>query len=236
MMNVPQILDTLASLGNEGTKKVLEKHGAREPFFGVRIGDMKPLQKKLKKQYELALALYKTGNSDAMYLAGLLMDENAISKADLQNWVEKAYWYLLSEYTVAQVAAESPYGFELAKEWIHSDKESIAAAGWSTFSHLVSIKPDDELDLVYLAGLLNYLAACIHQQPDRVRYTMNGFMIAAGSFVPELTTLAKTTAATVGTVQVNMGDTACKVPDALAYLSKMEKMQRIGKKKQRARC
>src|SRR5947209_7953223 len=48
------------------------KHGAREPFFGVKIEDLKKIQKRIKKDYQLALDLYATGISDAMYLAGLI--------------------------------------------------------------------------------------------------------------------------------------------------------------------
>jgi hypothetical protein len=40
------------------------KHGAPEPIFGVKFGDLK----RVKKDHQLALGLYSTGNSDAMYL------------------------------------------------------------------------------------------------------------------------------------------------------------------------
>ena len=54
-------------------------HGAKEPFFGVKVGDLKKILKKTKKNHELSLELYKTGNSDAMYLAGLMADEKKIT-------------------------------------------------------------------------------------------------------------------------------------------------------------
>ncbi|MFD2515839.1 DNA alkylation repair protein [Pontibacter locisalis] len=235
-MTLEQIMQQLSELGDTGTKQVLLKHGAKEPFFGVKVGDLKPIQKKLKKNHMLAKELYRTGNSDAMYLAGLIADEKAMTKADLQEWVSKAHWYLLSEYTVAQLAAESAHGWELAKEWIDSDNEGIASAGWSTLSNLVNILPDEKLDLPFLGSLLSHIAPTIHQQPNRVRYTMNSFVIAAGTFVEGLTAAAKQAASEIGMVKVDMGETSCKVPDALTYLKKMESLQKIGKKKRRARC
>ena len=96
-MEIKEVLQNLEEMGNEQTKKVLTRHGAREPFFGVKVADLKTLVKKIKKNHELSLALYETGNSDAMYLAGLIADEDRISKADLQKWAEGAYWYMLSE-------------------------------------------------------------------------------------------------------------------------------------------
>ena len=109
-MTVKQVLQELSKLGNDSTKKTLMKHGAREPFYGVKIGDLKKIQREIKKDCRLSLDLFRTGNSDAMYLAGLIADENKMTKEDLQEWVEMAYWYLLSEYTVPSVAAESRYG------------------------------------------------------------------------------------------------------------------------------
>jgi len=76
---------------NEGTKKVFIKHGAREPFYGVKVQDLKKIVKKIKKDYRLSLELYETGNSDAMYLAGLIADPNVMTKDDLKNWVKDAY-------------------------------------------------------------------------------------------------------------------------------------------------
>ena len=235
-MTTPEIMQQLASLGNENTKKVLVKHGAREPFFGVRVGDLKPIQKKIKKNHTLALELFDTGNSDAMYLAGLIADEKAMTREDLQRWAEQAYWYMLSEYTVAWVAAESKYGFELAKEWIKSDEERIATAGWATLSNLGSIKQDEELDLDYLSQQLDFVKENIHNSPNRVRHTMNGFVIAMGGFVPSLTAKAKEVAAAIGKVEVYMGGTSCKTPEALPYIEKMESMGRMGKKKKTCRC
>jgi len=54
------------------------------------------------------LALYDTENSDAMYLAGLSVNPKLMEKKTLQNWVKKADWHMLAEYTVAGVATESP--------------------------------------------------------------------------------------------------------------------------------
>jgi 3-methyladenine DNA glycosylase AlkD len=88
-MNVKEILLELERFGDAQTKKTLAKHGAKEPFFGVKVEQLKTILKKTKKNHELSLELYKTGNSDAMYLAGLMADESKITEAQLNEWVEK---------------------------------------------------------------------------------------------------------------------------------------------------
>lgn len=235
-MTFKQVMTELEAMGNEQTKKIFTKHGAKEPFYGVKVGDLKKIVKKVKKNHELSLALFETGNSDAMYLAGLLADENKITKEQLQDWAEKAYWYMLSEYTVAWITAESPFGHELGMEWIESDDEKIASTGWATLANLVMLKNDEELDIKELDTLLDCVSKTIKYAPNRVRYTMNGFVIAVGTAIAELTERAIEIGKLIGKVDVEMGGTACKVPSAPEYINKNKTMGRIGKKKKAARC
>jgi 3-methyladenine DNA glycosylase AlkD len=235
-MTAEEIVKQLRPLGKDSYKKVLFNHGVKEPVLGVKIEDLKKIQKRVKKNYQLALDLYDTGIYDAMYLAGLIADDPRMTKQDLQHWVTKANCTMLSEYTVPWVAAESKHGWDLALEWIESDKECVAAAGWATLSSLVAIKDDAQLDLPELKRLLQRVQKTIHQQPNRVRYVMNGFVIAVGSCVQALTDLAGQTGAKIGPVTVDMDGTACKVPYAPEYIQKVQKRGAIGKKRKTAKC
>jgi 3-methyladenine DNA glycosylase AlkD len=235
-MTAEEIVAQLKPLGTDAYKRVLTKHGIKEPFFGVKVEDLKKIQKRIKKDYQLALDLYDTGIYDAMYLAGLIADDPKMTKKDLRHWVEKANCNTLSEYTVPWVAAESMYGRELALEWIESPKEGVAASGWATLSGLVALTDDSDLDLAELKRLLSRVLKTIHEQPNRVRYAMNGFVIAVGSYVQALTDLALQTAAKLGPVTVDMGGTACKVPSAVEYIQKVQKRGSIGKKRKTVKC
>jgi 3-methyladenine DNA glycosylase AlkD len=235
-MNVQDVLKELSSYGDERTKNTHMNHGAREPLFGVKVADLKKILKKTKKNHKLSLGLYETGNSDAMYLAGLMADEKQITKEQLQSWVEQAYWYYLSEFTVPWVAAETPFGFSLGLQWIKSDQEGIAAAGWSTLYNYASIRDDGLLDIPTYSKLLDQVEKKIHQSQNRVKYTMNGFVIAMGCFVPELTKKSMEVARKIGKVEVYMGNTSCKVPLAVDYIDKVIQKGRLGNKRKQARC
>jgi 3-methyladenine DNA glycosylase AlkD len=235
-MTADDVLAELSRMGRDSYRRIFLNHGAPDSTLGVKVEDMKKIQKKVKTDHALALALYDSGISDAQYLAGLIADPPKMTKAQLQKWAKGATWYMLSEYTVPWVAAESRFGPELAREWIESKKEPIASAGWATFSSLVGLKPDEELDRAELEKLLDRVQKEIHAAPNRVRYTMNGYVIAVGCFVPALAGKAKAVARAIGKVEVDMGGTACRVPDALAYIAKVEKAGRQGKKRKSARC
>lgn len=235
-MELLEVMKELESMGSEQTKKTLRAHGAPEPFFGVKIGDMKSIVKKIKKNHALSLALYETGNSDAQYLAGLIADEDKISREELNRWASEASWHMISEYSVPWLASESRFGFELGKEWILSNEEKIAACGWSCLSSLVAIKPDNQIDIPFIESCLTEIGRNIHQQPNRVKFCMNNFIIAVGSGISELNGKAKETALKIGKISVDMGGTACKLPDAIGYIEKMEGMGKIGVKRKKARC
>jgi len=235
-MTAKEIMTQLKSLGEENIKKILLKHGVKEPFFGVKVEHLKVIQKKIKKDYQLAKDLYATGNADAMYLAGLIADDKKMTKADLQLWVKQALSKNICEYTVPWVTAESNHGYELAMEWINSKEENIASAGWNTLSGLVALKPDNELDIPALKKLLAAIEKNIHSADNRVRYTMNGFIIATGSYVTALTADAIAASKKIGAVTVDMNGTACKVPDAAEYIMKIKDRGSLGKKKKTVKC
>ncbi len=235
-MTKDEVLKELEGYGNEGTKKVLMNHGAKEPFFGVKVQDLKKIVRKIKKDHELSLELYATGNSDAMYLAGLIADPEKITKSDLNRWVQGAYWSYICEYAVPWIAADSPYGFELGLEWIKSEKENVASAGWATLASYASTRTDDELDIETYSSLLDEVEKNIHQSQNRVRYVMNGFVIAIGGYIKELTEKASNVAENIGKVNVDVGGTACKVPLATTYIQKVVDKGNLGKKRKSARC
>lgn len=235
-MNAKTILEEIKPLGSESYKRVIFKHGVKEPCFGVKISDLQKIVKRVKMDYQLALDLYDTGNYDAMYLAGLIADDARMTKKDLHHWASKAYCNALASFTVAWVASGSAHGWEIGVEWIDSKSPLIAAAGWATLGSLVSIRDDSKLDLPALKKLLQRIQKTIHQSPDPVQLQMNSFVIAVGCYVEPLTDVAIQAAEKVGPVTVDMGDTSCQVPSASDSIRKVQLRGTIGKKRKTAKC
>jgi hypothetical protein len=76
----------------------------------------------------------------------------------------------------------------------------------------------------------------IHEQPNRVRYTMNGFVMALGCCVAPLQKRALAAARKIGPVEVDMGGTACKIHVAAELIEKVAAAGRAGRKRKSARC
>jgi len=236
-MTANEILKEIKSLGQESYKKLLFKnYGVKEPCFGVRISDLKKIQKRVKKDYQLALDLYDTGNYDAMYLAGLIADDARMTKKDLQRWVKQAYAGALSGATVPWVAASGSHGHSLALEWIEATRPLVAAAGWATLSCLVALKDDTELDLPEIKRLIQRVQKTIHQAPDAVRYQMNMFVISTGCYVKSLTDFAIRTGQAIGPVTADLGNNSCQLFFSPDYIRKVQKRGAIGKKRKTVKC
>ena len=235
-MTVQDVLNEIKRYGNAQTKNILMRHGAQEPFDGVKVQDLKKIRKKTGHDHSLALSLFDTGHSDAMYLAGLISEPHQMTKGQLDTWARRAYWYMLSEYTVPWTAADGPHGFEMGKKWISSAKENIASSGWSTLSNLAITKADEDLDLDFYKRQLAIAAREIHQAQNRVRYTMNAFVMAAGISLRDLHQEALRAAEKIGAVRVDMGGTSCKIPLAADYIQKAVSKGKLGYKKKQAVC
>jgi 3-methyladenine DNA glycosylase AlkD len=238
MATVASIMADLRKKGTEKTRKIYARHGmATDNMFGVSVADLKLMAKKIKGQQGLACELYETGNLDAMYLAGMVADGSLMTNPELNAWAEgAANLQMIAEYTVPWVTVENPHARDLALQWIKSPKEGVASSGWSTYAGLVATQPDEALHFGEIEGLLNTVVRGISRAQNRVRYTMNVFVIAVGSYVKPLLNQAKAAARQIGTVSVDVGDTVCKVPLATTYIEKIEAAGRVGKKRKTMRC
>lgn len=236
MMTLDETLSLLASKGSEQTKKTYLRHGAPEPLFGVKAGDLKAVAKRIRGAQALAMQLYATGNADAMYLAGLVADGARMKRPDLDRWARQAVWPMLSGSTVPGVASAHPAAVTIALRWIESPREHIATAGWSTLAAVVCVRPDLELPVRRLESLLARVVKTIHAAPNRVRYAMNSFIICCGTYLAPLAEKALAAAKKIGRVDVDMGQTDCQVPDAASYILKSRRGLPVAPKRRTTRC
>lgn len=238
MPTAASVMADLKKKGNEKTRAIYARHGMpANRMFGVSNADLKVIAKTIKGQQALACELYDTGNGDAMYLAGIVADGAQMTDKQLNKWAEDAAGLqMIYEYTVPWVAVDNVHARDLAMRWIKSKKEHVASAGWCTYSGLLATKPDADLDLAEIEQLLGTVVKGIGSAQNRVRSTMNAFVIAVGTYVKPLLKQAKAAARQIGAVSVDVGDTACEVPLATERIEKAEASGKIGQKRKTIRC
>lgn len=235
-LDVTAVMSELEALGTAHTKKNYLSRGVEEPLFGVPTGALKPLKKQIVVNQQLANELWDTGNYDAMYLAGMIADVDAMSEAEFERWIEGAYSSMVSDFIVAVTLAESDLAQPIANRWIRSGDESRASAGWACYEWLLGWRPDDHLDPDAIRELLDLAAATIHSAPGRVARAMNGFLVAVGvSYLP-LHQEALSTAEKIGPVEVVAEGQAKTLASAAERIRKAAEKGRIGFKRRAVRC
>lgn len=137
-------------------------------------------------------------------------------------------------YLAGLIADDVSMPREDLQDWVR--KANSGALVGSTVPSVISIKNDAELDLAELEALLECVRRTIYQSPNEVRYQMNGFVIATGCYVRELTDIALKCGEQIGPVRVDMGKTSCQVPFAPESIRKFQERGTIGKKRKSAKC
>lgn len=236
-MTLTDIMNELEMLGTAQTRKTFTTHGAPANCYGVKIGDLKKyLLKKVKNHQELCLEVFATGNSDAQYLAGLGIDPQKMTKAEIKLWLSQSSWSAIDETIVAGVAAESPFALELAREWLVATDSKSQNVGWLTFGKYLAICQNNQISEAEVTALLQRLQKEIHTAPNAIRYSMNQFIIYVGSYVPDLTNLALEIAADISAVEITLATKGCRLPNPIAKIQKVKDNNRLGIKRKRIIC
>jgi 3-methyladenine DNA glycosylase AlkD len=216
-MNYAQVMKELEALGTAQNRKVYARHGGGENMFGVSFANLGKLKKQLKVDHELAEQLWASGNQDAQVLATMIADPNVLTDKQAEAWLKDLSNYGLSEM-FGDLVAKSPLALKKAEKWHKSKDEWVATTGWRMIAQLAM--SNSQLTDEYFDPYLELIANGIHQQKNRVRYEMNGALIAIGIRNEKLEKKAITIAKKIGKVEVDHGETGCKTPDAAEYIAK----------------
>lgn len=115
---------------------------------------------------------------------------------------------------------------------------SLSGGSYDFFrSSLTASGPLYRNKVFYLVSVENYYRKGeVQFAPDGGRDTMNAFVIACGTYVAALGKPAITIARKLGRVQVDPGETACKVPDAESYILKSRRGAPMAPERKTVRC
>jgi 3-methyladenine DNA glycosylase AlkD len=215
-MDAAALLRELESRGSAQTRKTYGRHGIRGSMFGVSYKDLGILTRRLKTNHPLALELWKTENHDARILATMIADP-ALKSGELNRWMSDVENHVVAD-AVAGVIAHSRHGQSKADKWRNAKGEILSYVGWSITARLAT--NDSELDDDYFKPLVELIEKRIHSAANWTRCGMNGALIAIGVRSFALRKLVLAAAKRIGKVEVDYGDTACKTPDAAAYIAK----------------
>jgi 3-methyladenine DNA glycosylase AlkD len=177
-----QALKQLKALGNAKVRAHNTKYGAGDNQFGVKLGDIRALAKKIKTNHELAMSLWEAGNVDAQLLATLLIKPKNLSAEEMDRVVQSVTFVHVADWLIAYVVKQHPDKETLRKEWMVADDRWAARAGWSLTAERV-VKSPEGLDLT---ALLDRIESEMGSADSVVQWTMNSTLAEIGIHFPKL--------------------------------------------------
>jgi 3-methyladenine DNA glycosylase AlkD len=177
-MDKHSVMKQLKTWEHPGMRAVNAKHGASENQFGVKLSHLRDLAKTIKRDHELALELWATGNIDAMNLATLIMDPKQLTQPEVEKLAKDLSYYTTTDWFIKNVVKALPFNGELCKKWSHAEHEYLGRAGWALMAgHLEENRPEELLDTIEKR---------MKAAPFRTQETMNYCLVKIGVDYPKL--------------------------------------------------
>jgi 3-methyladenine DNA glycosylase AlkD len=220
-MTLKETLEQLEALGNEKTRAHNTKYGAGDNQFGVQLGDIRKLAKKVKIDHELAMSLWETGNVDAQLLATLLINPKNLSAEEMDRIVRSVTFVHVADWLNAYVVKQHPDKEALRQEWMVTDDRWAARAGWSLTAGRVVRSPEG-LDL---PALLDRIESEMGNADPAVQWTMNSTLAEIGIHFPKLRDRAVAIGEALGIYRDYPVSKGCTSPFAPIWIDAMVRRQ-----------
>jgi 3-methyladenine DNA glycosylase AlkD len=224
-VELTEAMAALDAAGTEQARSTYARHGVIDRTFGVSYAELKRLQRRIRVDHDLAVALWATGNHDARILATKVADPAHVTARLADAWVRDCTDYVTTE-ALGGLVARSSVARSRSDAWRDRRGEWVASCGWVVLACTAS-DPATWSD-TELRALLGQIEAEIASRPNRVRYEMNSALIAIALRNGTLRRSAEAAARRIGLVHVDHGQTSCRTPDALAYIAKVEARRTAG--------
>jgi 3-methyladenine DNA glycosylase AlkD len=152
-MTVPEILAWLERKGTKRNREGMARYAIVAPkAFGVSVGDLRALGKKLGPDQKLAEALWKTGWYEARMLAAFVADPERTTPALMDRWARDFDNWAICDHACFHLFDRTPHAWRKIRQWSGRREEFVKRAA---FALLASVALHDKKgpDAPFLAAL-----------------------------------------------------------------------------------
>ena len=216
-MTLKETLTQLEALGSEKMREFNAKHGVGQNQFGLKMGDIRTLAKKIKTDHSLALELWDTENIDARFLAILIIDAKKLSHDELNRMVRSEKFTHVADWLYSYVIKLYPDTESFRTDWMNSKDVMAARAGWSLTSGCVVRNPD----LIDFPAILDRIESEMPKAAPEVQWTMNSTLANIGIHYPEYRDRALAIGERLGIYRDYPVSKGCTSPFAPIWINEM---------------
>ncbi|MBN1398334.1 MAG: DNA alkylation repair protein [Bacteroidetes bacterium] len=156
------VLTELYSKANSKNAEGMKRYGitSTKKVLGVSAKPLFAMAKRLGKNTDLAIELWKTGVYEARILSTLIADPNKIKKSTMNAWIKDFDNWAVCDCACMHCFRDTPYAHELAVTWVKRKQEFVRRAGFSMIATLCvhDKKMNDKVFIKYLPLVKKYAA------------------------------------------------------------------------------
>jgi 3-methyladenine DNA glycosylase AlkD len=132
-----QVMQWLERQGTRRTVEEMARYGIEaERAFGVPMGTLLSLSKRLGKDHDLSLALWESGWYEARLLAALVGDPERVTRRQMNAWAAGFENWADCDTVCFKLFDRTPFAWEKARQWAKSPREFVKRGGFALMACL----------------------------------------------------------------------------------------------------
>jgi 3-methyladenine DNA glycosylase AlkD len=152
-MSVDEVVAALKRLGTKANRDGLARYGIVAPrALGVSMGEIKRLAKRLGRDHQLALALWKTGWYEARLLAAFVDEPDRVTRAQMDRWARDFDNWGVCDTLCFVLFDRTPHAWGRVEAWSTQPDEFVRRAGFALLASL-ALHDRESDDALFLQGL-----------------------------------------------------------------------------------
>ena len=135
-----RVAEVLAWLERRGTRKNREGMAryaiTAERAYGVSVGDLRDLGKRLGRDHDLALALWDTGWYEARMLTAFVDEPARVTPSQMDRWARDFDSWAICDALCFHLFDRTPHAWRKVEQWSGRKAEFVRRAGYALLASL----------------------------------------------------------------------------------------------------
>jgi 3-methyladenine DNA glycosylase AlkD len=141
-MRKPTVKDILAELKRRGSKRNVDgmaRYGIvvqNGRIFGVSVGTLRDMGKRIGRDHDLALALWDTGWYEARMLAAFVDEPDRVTPAQMDRWCRDFDNWAICDHCCFHLFDKTPHAYKKVPTWAKRKQEFECRAAFALIASL----------------------------------------------------------------------------------------------------
>ncbi len=148
-MQLKEIIEILKREENPHNLAGMARYGINtERAFGINLPTLRALAKRIGKNHELALELWKAGYHETRMLAAFIDEPGKVTIQQMNEWVRDFNSWDICDQTCSTLFDKTPFAYEIAHSWSREEQVYVKRAGFVMMAVLAvhdKKSPDEKL-------------------------------------------------------------------------------------------